>query len=244
MWRWSLAEGGPRSENTLQTLFRWPRGLLAPEFRCPPRERVESGKEELTRRRGDAEGLETAFAQKDKKGGWNAGGRSTLKTMKTALRTWKGGRDAAVQSGRGRPAREASGKRKTSEKTNIFRNLTSSGAAGCRTSGSHALLVQEVLHHFRGCGILPRPSGWRAEAGRRGQTGMGCGNVPASVQTGLQRSGAVADEGQHGGAFRRQGERFARCGGNLRAEFPDAAPQGRRADADFLREFPPVARLD
>ena len=49
-----------------------------------------------------------------------------LKTMKTASRTWKSGREADGKPGRGRPAREAPEKRKTSENTNIFCNLTSS----------------------------------------------------------------------------------------------------------------------
>ena len=35
-------------------------------------------------------------------------------------------------------------------------NLPSNGAARSRTSGSRAMLFQEVLRHFRGCGILPR----------------------------------------------------------------------------------------
>ncbi len=67
-----------------------------------------------------------------------AGGRPTLKTMKTASRTLKGGRDVVELSGRGRPARGASGKRKTSENSNVFGNLapamdsTSGGAASCR----------------------------------------------------------------------------------------------------------------
>jgi hypothetical protein len=40
---------------------------------------------------------------------------------------------------------------------NMFpHNLPSSGATGSRTSGSRATLVQKVLRHFRGCGILPR----------------------------------------------------------------------------------------
>ncbi len=63
---------------------------------------------------------------------------------------------ADEQSRRGRPARVASEKRKTSEKANVFYNLTSWGAAGSRTSGSSAMLVQKVPHRFRGCGILPR----------------------------------------------------------------------------------------
>jgi hypothetical protein len=66
----------------------------------------------------------------------------TLKTMKTALRTLKGGRDAAVLPERGHPAREESGKRKTIEQANVFRNLTR--LLGGATSKS-------------------RPDGWRAE---------------------------------------------------------------------------------
>ncbi len=55
------------------------------------------------------------------------------------------------------------GNGKTSEKANVFCNLTTSGTAGSRTSGSHAMLVQKVSRHFRGCGILQRHGGWRAE---------------------------------------------------------------------------------
>ena len=40
------------------------------------------------------------------------------------------------------------------------------GAAGSRTSGSHAMLVQKVRRHFRGCGILPRRDGNGAAEGR------------------------------------------------------------------------------
>ena len=56
--------------------------------------------------------------------GWKAGGMPTLKTMKTASRTLKRGREADGLPERGRPAREAAGKRITSEKANVFRNLT------------------------------------------------------------------------------------------------------------------------
>ena len=41
-----------------------------------------------------------------KKGGRDAGGMPTLKTMKTASRTWKGGRDADGMPERGRLVRE------------------------------------------------------------------------------------------------------------------------------------------
>ena len=60
-----------------------------------------------TRRRGGlgGGGFCTKGQKGNKGGGWSAGGRSALKTMKTAPRTWKRGRDADVQSGRGRPAR-------------------------------------------------------------------------------------------------------------------------------------------
>ncbi len=69
---------------------------------------------------------------------------------------------------RGRPARGMSGKRKTSENTNVFRNLTPSVAPGSRTSGSPAMLVQKVPRHFRGCGILPRRLGkWAADRPHR-----------------------------------------------------------------------------
>jgi hypothetical protein len=41
------------------------------------------------------------------------------------------------------------------------------GAAGSRTSGSSAMVVQKVLRHFRGCGILPRRCA-REASGRAG----------------------------------------------------------------------------
>ncbi len=66
-------------------------------------------------------------------------------------------------SKRGRDLRGGDGNGQTSEKANVFCNLATSGAAGSRTSGSHAMLVQKVPCHFRGCGILPRHGGWRAE---------------------------------------------------------------------------------
>ena len=56
---------------------------------------------------------------------WGAGGMSTLKTMKTASRTMKSGRDADGMSERGHLARVAPEKRKTSEKANVFHNLAS-----------------------------------------------------------------------------------------------------------------------
>ena len=71
---------------------------------------------------GEREGK--THAETRRRGGFGGGKNSTLKTMKTAPRTWKGGREADVQSERGRPAREAVGKRKTSEKSNVFCNLT------------------------------------------------------------------------------------------------------------------------
>ncbi|MBR4189487.1 MAG: hypothetical protein IKQ55_05935, partial [Kiritimatiellae bacterium] len=42
------------------------------------------------------------------------------------------------------------------KKSMFSHHLPSSGAAGSRTSGSRAMVVQKVLRHFRGCGILPR----------------------------------------------------------------------------------------
>ena len=90
------------------------------------------------------------------------GKNSTLKTMKTASRTMKSGRDADGLPGRGHLARDAPEPRKTREKANVFRNPMPSGAAGSRTSGSHALLLQMVSRHFRRCGILPRLCGWCA----------------------------------------------------------------------------------
>ncbi len=56
-------------------------------------------------------------AQKEQTGRLACGRRPTLKTKKTAPRPWKEGGKADVQSGRGRPARGASGKRETSGMT-------------------------------------------------------------------------------------------------------------------------------
>jgi hypothetical protein len=55
---------------------------------------------------------------------------------------------------------------KTCRYSHVFHNLPSSGAAGSRTTGSHAMLVQKVPRHFRGCGILPRHVGDAAAEGR------------------------------------------------------------------------------
>ncbi len=57
--------------------------------------------------------------------------------------------------GRGRPARVG----------------RKSGAAGSRTSGSGAMVVEKLQRHFRGCGILPRPCAWRA-GGKQRQLGQ------------------------------------------------------------------------
>ncbi len=83
------------------------------EVRLPSRAPADRERKERThaepRRRGGLGG--GGFCTKGQKGnkrvGWSAGGRPTLKTMKTASRTWKSGRKAAVQSGHGRPARGA-----------------------------------------------------------------------------------------------------------------------------------------
>ncbi len=72
---------------------------------------------------------------------------------------WESGWRVGVRASRPRRFREA----KTSRKPPVFHNLQFRGAAASRTSGSHAMLVQKVLRHFRGCGILPRPSGWIEE---------------------------------------------------------------------------------
>ncbi len=67
---------------------------------------------------------------------------------------WESGWRLGARASRPRRFRKA----KTGRKPPVFHNLPSSGAAGSRTSGSHAMLVQKVLRHFRGCGILPRPT--------------------------------------------------------------------------------------
>ena len=164
-WRWSLSEGCPRSENTLQPLFRCPRqgkpgcrrseappGNLRVSFlRIPPRTRRsaslpgESATGRASARPCGGKRLRIykniSNAASRTRMAWR-GLESTLKNMKTASRTRKSGRKADGLSGRGRPARGAFGWRKTSEKANVFCNLASSGAAASRTSRSHALPVQ------------------------------------------------------------------------------------------------------
>jgi hypothetical protein len=80
---------------------------------------------------------------------------AALKTMKTASRPLKCGREADGMPERGRPAREADEKLKTSEKANVFRNLT-----------------HPLRSSLGGCGILPRSCGWWAGGNRNGTVGM------------------------------------------------------------------------
>lgn len=73
---------------------------------------MESGREELTRRRGAAEGLEDAFAQKDKKeakGRLESGRKGNIENHGSRFADMERGREADAQSGRGRPARAADG---------------------------------------------------------------------------------------------------------------------------------------
>ena len=107
--------------------------------------------------------------KKNKRGGWSAGGRTTLKTMKTAPRTWKAGGTRMYSRGAGvLPARRPeSGKQAKRPMFSVISHPAVRLEAAL--SGSHTVLVQKLPRHFRGCGILPRPSGWRAGARRRGE---------------------------------------------------------------------------
>ncbi len=94
----------------------------------PQSEREGCEREELTRSRRDAEGLEGEdFAQKNKKetkGRQERGRKVNIENHENRFADMeKREGEAAAPSGRGRPARGASGKRKTSEKTNVFYNL-------------------------------------------------------------------------------------------------------------------------
>ena len=61
----------------------------------------------------------------------------------------------------------------------VFRFPGRLGAAGSRTSGSSATLVQKVPRRFRGCGILPR------RRGRRGARRVG--GAQGEESSGLER---------------------------------------------------------
>ncbi|MBR4190930.1 MAG: hypothetical protein IKQ55_13345 [Kiritimatiellae bacterium] len=103
--------------------------------------------------------MEDAFAQKDKKetkGRLECGKKANIEKHENRFADMESGRKADGQSGRGRPAREASEKRKTSENASVFCNLTSSAAPRSRPAEIPAPLVRKLPRHFRGCGILPR----------------------------------------------------------------------------------------
>ena len=90
-------------------------------------------------RRLASQGGQPRPAQKEQTGRLACGRRPTLKTMKTAPRTWKEGGKADVQSGDGRPARGASGKRETSGMTPS--PLQKRGGGGGRESPGRVLVV-------------------------------------------------------------------------------------------------------
>ncbi len=101
---------------------------------------------------------------------------------------WGSGRRLGARASRPRRFRKA----KTDRKPPVFHNRPSSGAAGSRTSGSHAMLVQKVLRHFRGCGILLRHLARDSQGGRNGKT--------QRTQRGWhkERKGLEREEGGHG----------------------------------------------
>ena len=145
---------------------------------------------------------------KDKKGGWRAGGRPTLKTMKTASRTWKEGGEADVQSGRGRPAREASETRKTSKtqmfpiigkQWHIFQPLEKKfptigklpGGPGLRLKKRAARIApRRVCFPVGGMGrVIPRPSCRSRGTRRRHRRGRRRRRPPG--RRGLRRGGGL-----------------------------------------------------
>ena len=145
---------------------------------------------------------------KDKKGGRSAGGRPTLKTMKTASRTWNAGGEADVQSGRGRPAREASETRKTS-KTQMFTIIGKTMAYfptigkkvsnHWKTSGRAGVAAEKTRgadcsapHVFPGGGmgrVIPRPSCRSRGTRRRHRRGRRRRRPPG--RRGLRRGGGL-----------------------------------------------------
>ncbi len=145
---------------------------------------------------------------KDKKGGWRAGGRPTLKTMKTASRPWNAGGKADMQSGRGRPAREASETRKTS-KTPMFPIIGKTSAYfptigkkvsnHCKTSGRAGVAAEKraariaprrVCFPVGGMGrVIPRPSCRSRGTRRRHRRGRRRRRPPGP--RGLRRDGGL-----------------------------------------------------
>ncbi len=130
-------------------------------------------------------------AKEGQKGGWSSGGRSTMKPMKTAPRTWEAGGTRMCSRGAGVPPARHLGSGKTSERPMFsvishpmpcmeaappksprcsFRSFraTSGGAASCRARGEwaakrpHCILSLVPIHLSGRSGILPRPSGWSA----------------------------------------------------------------------------------
>ena len=138
---------------------------------------------------------------------------------------------ARAGSGRGseRATREASGKRETSEKANVFLDIATGGAAGSRTSGSGAMVVREV----RGCGILPRRCGRGVDGdagGRHARWQEKGGGTAAARPDGDERGW---DGGPKTGAVPRAPlavtwRRGGRCGGFCRSGFWGVRGQIRR----------------
>ncbi len=107
-------------------------------------------------------------------------------------------RTAPLRKGRGwaagAQAARPRGSRKTTEKANVFCNLTPSGAAGRRTSGSPAMLVRKVPRHFRRCGILPRRWENARPAGRTANSSLVTRLFVRKEGAGLYRHGSVQAE--------------------------------------------------
>ncbi len=138
----------------------------------PQSEREESGREELTRSRGGVEGLEDAFAQKDKKetkGRLECGRKANSENHENRFADMESRRDADWQSGRGRPAREDPEKRKASESANVFCNLspamdsTSGGAASCRAGVEGERMAGGRMSHTKAAKAAKGAGGMREE---------------------------------------------------------------------------------
>ena len=137
----------------------------------PPREHEESGRKELTRRRGDAERLEDAFAQKDKKetkGRLECGRKANIENHENRSADMERGREADEQPGGARPVREVPGKRKPAKRPMFSVISHPATRLEAALSRSPAMLLQKLPRHFRRCGILPRHGGWSAEGIREG----------------------------------------------------------------------------
>ncbi len=145
---------------------------------------------------------------KDKKGGWKAGGRPTLKTMKTASRTWKEGGKRMCSRGAGVPParllkRGKQAKRQCfqslEKQVHIFQPLekkvsnhwkTSGLAGGAAEKRAARIAPRRVCFPVGGMGrVIPRPSCRSRGTRRRHRRGRRRRRPPG--RRGLRRGGGL-----------------------------------------------------